>query len=274
MKSIYPGLALLGLIAFGTSAAQAQQFRESRCGNSTLRGTYAFNAQGFTLAGSPVPMPLQGPFASGGTAVYDGRGNVTLTASASFSGVIQSLGAIKGAYSVNPDCTFTSRLDNGVTFYAVIVDDGTELYVLQTTPGVVASGTAVRQTPSRSLGLDHFFGGCNAGIYRGTYGFISTGFAGPPTVPSPAAGPLAGVGTVSFDPNGTFKLTAVRSANGIIDPQPLALTGTFTTGPDCTFKMVFEVGFHFDAVIADGGQEITFFETDPGTTFVVKAKKM
>jgi hypothetical protein len=36
----------------------------------------------------------------------------------------------------------------------------------------------------------------------------------------------------------------------------------------------FQIGFHFNGVIANGGNEVAFIESDPGTTFVVKAKKM
>jgi hypothetical protein len=35
--------------------------------------------------------------------------------------------------------------------------------------------------------------------------------------------------------------------------------------------MNFEVGFTFSAVIVNGGREILFVETDPGTTLIVKA---
>ena len=93
--------------------------------------------------------------------------------------------------------------------------------------------------------------------------------------PPPAAGPLAGVGTVAFLPNGSFKLTAVRSANGFIDPQRLNLTGSYTFTQDCNFQMTFDVvGFHFNGTVVNGGKEVIFLETDPGTTFVVNAKKM
>ncbi len=79
---------------------------------------------------------------------------------------------------------------------------------------------------------------------------------------------------MAFGEDGKFRLTAVRSANGIIDPQPLQLTGTYAYTSDCSFQMNFDgVGFRFNAIIAGGGREVLFLETDPGTTFVVKAKK-
>jgi hypothetical protein len=263
------------IIRFAVLAfAATSLYASDNCGVSTLKGSYSFNAQGFTVAGSPVPAPLQGPFASGGIATYDGRGNVTLAATASFNGLSQTLPPVKGTYQVNKDCTFTSKLENGATFFAAIVGNAAELYVLQTNPGVIASGIAVNRSGRDRGDNDSRWWSCQAAITRGAYGFISTGYAGPPTVPPPAAGALAGVGTVDFDPRGTFRLTAVRSANGIIDPQTLTLNGTYTMGPDCTFKMTFDVGFHFTAVITNGASEIEFIETDPGTTFVVHARKI
>lgn len=269
------------VLAFGLSAmaALADDGGARRCTNATLRGSYGFTAQGFTVAGSPVPGPLQGPFASLGTAVYDGRGGVALTASATFNGLTQSLPTVRGSYQVSPDCTFVSKLDNGATFFAAIVDAGQRLYVLQTTPGVIAAGAAFLQQARRGEDGDDDGNGlpraCRAAITRGPYGFLSQGAAGPPTVPPPAAGPLAGVGTVSFSPNGTFALKAVRSANGIIDPQPLNLTGRYFFTQECDFQMIFDaVGFRFNGTVVNGGKDVSFLETDPGTTFVVQATRM
>jgi hypothetical protein len=82
------------------------------------------------------------------------------------------------------------------------------------------------------------------------------------------------VGTVSFADDGSFVLTAVRSANGIIDPYPLSLTGSYAFTDGCNFRMRFAVGFNFLGTIVDGGNEVLFLETDPGTTFVVRARRM
>ena len=71
---------------------------QRRCSNATLRGSYGFTAQGVTLPGSPVPSALQGPFASGGSATFDGHGNLQLTATSSFNGVIQGPTTVRGVY--------------------------------------------------------------------------------------------------------------------------------------------------------------------------------
>jgi hypothetical protein len=38
--------------------------------------------------------------------------------------------------------------------------------------------------------------------------------------------------------------------------------------------MAFDVGFTFGATIVDGGDEVVFVETDPGTTLIVRATRL
>jgi hypothetical protein len=123
------------------------------------------------------------------------------------------------------------------------------LYVLQTTPGVIASGVASLQSGGHGDEGNSGSGGpgaCRSAIASGVYGFISQGTGAQPTVLLPATGPLTGIRTVSFSPQGSFRLIAARNANGLIDPQPLNLSGSYTFAQDCNFRMVFDaVGFHF-----------------------------
>lgn len=284
------GLAFPGGFGDGvvpSAQAQAQNAsgafenaRQRRCTNGSLKGAYGFTAQGFTLSGAPLPAALLGPFATGGLSVFDGQGNFTLTANSSFNGAIQPPLTVKGTYSVNEDCTYTSQAENGVSFRSVIVNGGQEILILQTTPNVVVAGIAKKISPQarslqeQSLSEQARQPRCTNGVIQGSYGFLAEGFAGPPTLPLPTSGPLAGVGTVAFDPRGSFTLTAVRSVNGALDPQPVILLGSYAVNDDCTFTMKFDVGFTFRAVIVDGGREILFVETDPGTALTVKARRI
>jgi hypothetical protein len=238
-----------------------------RCTDRSLRGEFGFTAQGAVTASSGLPAPLQGPFASAGRAMFDGQGRFTLTATASFNGLIQPV-TTSGTYTVNADCTYTSVADNGVTFYSAIVDGGDEIAIIQTTPAVAISGRA------RRIGQALADGDCARRITGRTYGFTATGAAGPPTVPPEAAGPLVGAGIVRFQRDGSFTLTARRSVAGLIDPQPLVLPGTSMVSADCTLTMSFDIGFTFTGVIVHGGREILFVETDPGTAIVVDARRL
>lgn len=44
-----------------------------RCTNASLHGSFAFTAEGTTLAGLGLPTPLTGAFASSRSAEFDGR---------------------------------------------------------------------------------------------------------------------------------------------------------------------------------------------------------
>src|SRR5688572_165642 len=85
-----PATVLLLLVnsAFAENAPNERQARS--CSNASLHGNFGFTARGVTLAASPVPPPLQGPFASAGTASFDGKGGFILTAVSSFNGTVQS----------------------------------------------------------------------------------------------------------------------------------------------------------------------------------------
>lgn len=273
------------LIAFGIACAAfpgharaedaSPASRQGGCNNSDLRGNYGFSARGTTLNGVPIPSALLGPFASAGSATYDGEGHVSLTAMASFNGVVQPAAA-SGTYQVGPDCIYTSSLDNGTTFRGVIANNRQELFILQTSPATVIAGTAqkLNGTLPRAADLALRPARCMDKSVRGSYAFIAEGFAGPPTVPPESAGPLAGVGTVAYEADGSFLLNAQRSVNGTLDPAPLALGGKYEVDRDCSITMDFDVGFHFSGVVSNGGKDIGFVETDPGTTLLVKAKRM
>jgi hypothetical protein len=264
--------ALATLIVAGAAPASSADERSDRqesrrCTDRSLRGEYGFTAQGVVTAASGLPAPLPGPFASAGQATFDGEGHFTLTATASFNGLIQPA-ATSGTYRVNPDCTYTSIADNGATFYSAIVDGGDEIAIIQTTPGVVISGRARRTHRERGDGA------CANRIAGRTYGFTATGSAGPPTVPPEVAGPLVGAGIVAFEADGTFTLTARRSVAGLIDPAPLVLLGTYAVTPDCALDLSFDVGFTFTGVVVDRGREVLFVETDPGTALIVTGKRL
>ena len=256
---------------------QAKDHDRRVCDNGSLRGDFAFTAQGTTLAAVGLPPALTGAFASGGSAEFDGAGHFTLTATSSFNGIVQGPATVTGTYSVNEDCSYTSTASNGVTFRAVIVDHGQAILILQTTPGTAITGVA-KQRGSDSGGKSgkdfeerHF--ACSAGAFSGNYGFVARGFAGPPTVPIAQIGPLAGVGVIHVDTNGTFTMSAQRSVSGTIDPDPLTLTGAYTVSPDCTAQLTFDVGFHFTASIVNK-DEAFFIETDPGTAVSVISKRL
>lgn len=106
--------------------------------------------------------------------------------------------------------------------------------------------------------------GCSNATLKGTFAHIGSGFT---TAPPEMAGPLAGVGTDTFDGNGNITGTATLSLNGNI--VSAGETGTYKVNPDCTgaYTVQFSVGGTTRAnfVIADSGNEIHAVCTDAGT---------
>jgi hypothetical protein len=129
-------------------AARARADGHGGCSNATLRGSFGFTSTGTLLA---LPPPLAGPFAEVGRQTFDGKGNTDATATASANGNIARL-TLQGTYTVNPDCTGSMTLfvfELGGSFNAdlVIDDDGDELRVIVTDPGVVESRVYRKQFP-------------------------------------------------------------------------------------------------------------------------------
>ena len=268
-------LSLATLIAtVGAGLPGLAHADDLHCTNATLHGSFAFTAEGTTLAGLGLPMPLTGAFASSGSAEFDGSGHFELTAISSFAGVVQGPATVTGTYSVNTDCSYSSQATNGASFRAVIVDHGREILILQANYGVVIAGTAkatARRDPDESPRQEH--SACDNKSFAGSYGFLAQGFAGAPTLPGAPFAPLAGVGIVDVSPDGTFTMTAQRSVDGLIDPSPLSLKGTYQFTSGCTVNLIFDVGFHFTAQIVDR-DETVFIETDPGTALIVRSKRI
>jgi hypothetical protein len=251
---------------------QPETMRPQPCSVEALRGHYGFSVRGFTDAASGLPAPLQGPFAAAGTTVYDGAGHVTIAArSASFNGVVRTVPPENGTYAVDGDCVVTAQYPSGVTTRNVLVDGGRAMYAMQTNAGTTIAG--VSQRLGRSDDLDRERLRCTPQGLAGRYGFIAEGHAGPPTLALPASVPLVGNGRVTLQASGRFDATALRSVGGMLDAQPLALSGSFSVGADCAVQMSFDVGFNFSGTVVDGGREIVFVETDPGTALVVRARR-
>jgi hypothetical protein len=248
------------------------RMRPQHCSVATLKGRYGFAVQGSTDAASGLPPALQGPFAAVGTTEYDAAGQVTIAArSASFNGIARQVPAETGRYSVDGNCVVTAQYPSGVTTRNVLIDGGRAMFAMQTNPGTTIGGLS--QRTARADDVDGRRRRCTLDDLAGRYGFLAEGVAGPPTLPLTAAAPLVGNGVVQLQRDGSFSATALRSVGGMQDAQPLALAGRFSVDADCAVSMHFDAGFNFVGTVVDGGREILFVETDPGTSLTVKARR-
>jgi hypothetical protein len=103
--------------------------------------------------------------------------------------------------------------------------------------------------------------GCSNTSLQGTFAYTSSGYI---TSPPSLAGPVAEVGTQTFDGRGNTTATATISTNGTI--TPLTITGTYTVNPDCTGTFTLQVspfGITVDVfvVLDNSGTEFQAIET-------------
>ncbi|MCC5613965.1 hypothetical protein LC605_02505 [Nostoc sp. CHAB 5836] len=105
------------------------------CNNATIKGSYGTKFTG-TFAATPIAVV--------GLVQFDGNGNFQGIDALSSDGAVSPNRIVSGTYSVRQDCTvqivFTGG--NGTAFLSgAIVDGGKEIFLIQTNPGSVLTGT-------------------------------------------------------------------------------------------------------------------------------------
>lgn len=129
-------LALAVSTVAGLPSASAEEQPQDRCSTQTLRGGYAYSADGYV---GQAPGPFT-PIAEAGVYDFDGSGNLSTKNTLSFDGTIIPRTAT-GTYTVNGDCTGTASVTGGVTFAFMIERGGKGMHLVVTTPGVTVRGT-------------------------------------------------------------------------------------------------------------------------------------
>ena len=133
-------VAALVLVLSATSTHGDDAGGGKRCTLLSLRGRYGYTYQG-TVDGF-------GGVAAVGPINFDGAGNTSATYSVNLGGT-NFQGSFTGAYTVNPDCTGTVRIDLpllGTSSHGrfVIVDGGKEAFFMGIDDGVTVTGDAKR----------------------------------------------------------------------------------------------------------------------------------
>ena len=101
------------------------------CTLATVKGNYGVLASGTALG--------IGPVTAVGVATLDGAGNVTYTATENYNGEIIP-GILTGTYTLSSSCTGTVTIpeapSGSLTFAAVVVDGGQQIYIMGATTSV------------------------------------------------------------------------------------------------------------------------------------------
>jgi hypothetical protein len=84
-------------------------------------------------------------------------------------------------------------------------------------------------------------------------------------------GPVAAVGTITYDGEGKLVNPFTLSVNGSV--ARYSQTGTYTVKSDCTGTVV-QAGAHYDFVVSPDASTVFWMETDPGTIITGTASRM
>jgi hypothetical protein len=230
--SMRPNSLLLLLLLPG-AAAQAADV----CNPTKLVGSYAFQLSGATtISGTSKPT------ASLGRITFDGSGNLSGTASATFSGVLLG-NPVTGTYESKSDCSVTWKLqdDSGAfqNFSGTLSPDGTRAQFRQTDPGGAQRGIMQKISDS-----------CSAADLQKKYTFTVSGNT-TPVQPGEVPHTISAEGTLDVAENGTFQVDSDCSIHFVLMLPP---------GPSpTTISPMTMRGF-----LVNGGKEILAFQTDPG----------
>ena len=125
--------------------AMAPNLYAAHCSNASLKGTYAYSAQGFTEVTPDISPALFVPFAQTGLIVYDGNGTIisgTYTDSTTSANGGSFRGTFTGTYTVKADCSGTIIVDIGddsLFHFDLVVFGPAEHTAINTDPGLFLS---------------------------------------------------------------------------------------------------------------------------------------
>jgi hypothetical protein len=202
------------------------------CSTAEYKGTYAFFTAGSFVQLPPSAAVLQGPFAQAGTFTSDGQGNVAITSTASYNGIILPAND-PATYTVNSDCTIDFSLNLPpplsvpTTFHGVLTRNNREMALtISFPPGTVVIGTHAK--------MDMRF--CGVDTFSGSYGIDLGG--------SIASGSQAGlfrrVGRLVADGAGNFIAATLTNYNGQAVEENFS--GTYTVSANCGINLTYSAG--------------------------------
>ena len=123
------------VMGFLTSTLTAKEYYLGQCSNRTLKGSYGIYADGTVIG--------VGPTAVIAIFTYDGEGHLTGTGTSKTNGNVAHF-TLTGIYTVDENCneSDTITFPSGATanHESVIVDNGNEFYLINSTPGTTTSG--------------------------------------------------------------------------------------------------------------------------------------
>ena len=227
-------LFLLLLLLPGSTAQAADA-----CNPADLVGSYAFQLTGLTdISGTPQPTVALGRLD------FDGRGNVSGTASATFTGLLLG-NPVTGSYEAKSDCSVTWKLQDTSgafqNFSGTLSADAASVRFRQTDPGGAPRGI-MKKTPNA----------CSPADLPKSYSYTVSGRT-TPMQPEEVSHIVSGKGTLDTAGNSSLQVDSDCSVRFVLI---LPAQDGRVAEPSPIMNMR---GF-----LVDGGKEILAFQTDPG----------
>jgi hypothetical protein len=256
--------AVLGLAAvLAPAGSSPRALAAEGCGPRSLNGAYGYAFQGQVIP----PGTTEFDTAIAGRIVFNAHGGLSGYEWDSTNGFQETL-TFSGSYAVQPDCTGTATLvnSNGRTDHITLglIEGGQEFNFTVTDPGVVITGRPSRQ------GIGH----CTNRSLSGVFNAATSGSDF--TAAGVENGDDSLFFTIHFDGRGHEFGSATLSINGFSYPD--TFTGTYHVNPDCTGSATnsFASGGSdaVNFVIVEQGNEVKFFNAQPGIVFAGSMDRM
>ena len=134
VRGLFTVVVAVSLLVLGTMLKRSVPALHAQggCALSTLTGNYGFTSTSFVALN---PTNSHSPFvpeADVGLASFDGAGNLSVTFTDVFNGLVTQGNSETGTYTVTSGCTGSITLSGVVTNQMVIVSGGTEIFVIET----------------------------------------------------------------------------------------------------------------------------------------------
>jgi hypothetical protein len=226
------------------------------CNPNDFQGSYGFQLSGATtISGYPQPA------ASTGHLVLDGSGAVSGVSSVMIAGLLLG-NPVMGMYQAKTDCSLSWSLQddsgNWQHFQGTMSEDGRRITFRQSDPGGPSDGIMMRSAPS-----------CTAVDFQGRYSLNVSG---------------NNVDVDTRQVSDHFTVSGLIEADGqgnlLYSPRPATPfqpAGTYEMEDDCIVQIEVELpsdgyttGWHFRAILVNGGHDALGIESDPGTVATLR----
>jgi uncharacterized protein (TIGR03437 family) len=200
------------------------------CSSATLSGTYTFNSTGYALTGGAV----SGAANVAGLVQFDGQGNLSANVTTASVGNLAPAATLTGTYTIASTCLGTATLTDSSSnsyvmafgIYTATTTNQNFFASLARSGRFLVSGEGHNISPQASTSTT-----CSASNLKGSYALSVSGRN--ISVAGTFGGAYQGIGTVTFDGNGSVSVAGTANSN-LAQGSPFSYSGTYTLAGNCS----------------------------------------